>query len=476
MSDSSVPLSSFFEAVFLTDHDFRILDCNDRAVELLRAEDKAHLIGRFASDIPTDHAINSDYPTYLRERLTAVRFVVTECHVTRNDGSTFMAETIIHRIDDEQILFKIRDITARTENFHQLEEANERLRASDRARMEFVSNVSHELRTPLTSMSYAVTNMLRGICGTLPERAVGYLERLQVDIRRLMTTVNDILDLRQIENGTLTLHKTCLPLHRLLSDAGEALRIQADTKRQTLTVQPSCAEIYAEADQHKIERVFFNILSNAVKYTPEGGTITAGIRVEDGKAMIDVDDNGIGIPPEALPHVSKRYFRVGDQVTGSGLGLAIVSEIVELHGGNLQIASPVPGTTCGTRVTVTLPVCEGPLVVIVSGDEAFIQHLSADTTALGNSVAINRQAIDLVQECANLSPAHFILDGSLPDGCLNELVYQVRSHAPFARTPMHILSPDPDPAQRASYAQMQVNLCPYPLPLQELKNLLRPKS
>ncbi len=474
MSDAKVPLNAFFEAVFLTDSHFRIIDCNDQAVELLRATGKSAILGRIASEIPSDYAIDSEFPTYLRERLTAVRFVVTECHVKRDDGTLFMAETIIHRIDDQHILFKIRDITARTENFHKLEEANERLRASYRARMEFVSNVSHELRTPLTSMSYAVTNMLRGICGTLPTRAVDYLERIQVDIRRLMTTVNDILDLRQIENGTLSLHKTCVPLHRLLTGVAESLRIQAETKQQTLTVTPSLPEIYAKADPHKIERVFFNILSNAIKYTPEKGTITARIDIESENAIIVIDDSGIGIPPEALPRVSQRYFRVGDHATGTGLGLSIVREIVELHNGTLKIFSPVPNSETGTRVTITLPTCEGPHVVIISGDEDFIQRLSSDVTTLGNRVFINRQAIDLAQECITIQPAYFILDGSLPNGCLSELICQIRGNPQLARTPLLILTPSLNTTQKSTYTQMKISLRPYPLPIEELKHLLCP--
>ncbi len=472
MSDTCVPISAFYEAVFLTDGEMRIVDCNDRAVELLRAKDKAAIIGRYANEIPSDYALASEFPTYLKDRLKTARFVVTECHVTRDDGSTLMAESILHRISDQQILFKLRDVTARTENLHRLEEANERLRASYRARMEFVSNVSHELRTPLTSMSYALTNMLRGICGSLSDRMKDYLERLQVDVRRLMTTVNDILDLRQIENGTLTLHKTRVPLHHILKESVDALRIQAEVKRQSLTLTPIQAELYSEADQHKLERVFFNILSNAVKYTPEEGSIVASVHREGETAVIEVDDTGIGISPEALPRVSQRYFRVGDQVTGTGLGLSIVREIAELHGGSLEIQSPVPGTTKGTRVSVKFPLCESPLVLIVSGDESFIQTLSTALQTLGKAVEVNREAIDLGQECASLTPAHFILDGTLPDACLNEFVCQIRGNARLSRVPILILTPDSDSARHAAYAQMRVLFAPYPLPEEKLKSFL----
>ncbi len=458
-----VPLDAFGEAVFLTDAEFHVIACNPQAVTLLRAGTEQAIQGRLATDMLTDHDLSGEYPTYLSERLTAVPFVVVECRVTRDDGTRFFAEASAHRINDKTVLFTVRDITVKTESLHRLEEANERLRAADRDRMEFVSNVSHELRTPLTSMSYALTNMRRGLCGALPEKAISYIERLQMDVKRLMTTVNDILDLRQIENGTLVLHKTCVPLRRLLQEVADAVMIQAEAKHQTLVVEPALREVYAEADKHKVERVFFNILSNAVKYTPDGGVIHAAVRSTQGQAVIEVDDNGIGIPPEALPRISQRYFRVGDQVSGTGLGLSIVREIVELHGGTFNVLSPVPGTACGTRVSVSFPVCAGPLSILVSGDEAFIHHLSADEMACGHSVSVDRRAIDLVEECAALHPARFLLDGALPESCLSDWVCQIRGDTRLARLPIVIFSSEMEPARREAYARMQVEVRPRPI-------------
>ena len=337
----------------------------------------------------------------------------------------------------------------------------------------FISDAAHELRTPLTSMSYALTNMGRGLCGALPDKAKDYVGRLQVDVKRLLTTVNDILDLRQMENGTLTLRKSCVPLARLFGEVVDSLSIQAQTKRQTLTLAPAPKEIYAEADRHKIERVCFNILSNAIKYTPDGGAIAVSVTARDGLALLRVDDTGIGIPPEALPRVSQRYFRVGDQVAGTGLGLSIVREIVELHGGKLHIESPVPETDRGTRVTVTLPACPGPTLVIVSGDEAFIADVSREAEAVGLSVHVDREAIDLPKGCAGVTPARFLLDGSLPESYLGDLVCQIRGDARLSPTPILILSPGMEPSRRAEYARMRVEVSPWPQAPKALRAVLR---
>ena len=149
----SVTLDALYEAAFLTDEQFRILDCNDRAVELLRVANKQALIGRSIADFPSENVLADEFPTYLKERLTAVPFVVIECRMPRDDGSLFWAETVTHRLSDATHLVTFRDVSARVASLHRAEEANERLRAAIRDRMEFVSHVSHELRTPLTSMS-----------------------------------------------------------------------------------------------------------------------------------------------------------------------------------------------------------------------------------------------------------------------------------------------------------------------------------
>lgn len=463
MAATAVSVDAFYEAVFIVNSALDIVDCNNRAVELFRFSSKAELIGRKLTDIPSDYGLSTEFPTYFEDRLKLVPFVVVESRLTRKDDTSFFAETVFHLMESGELLVTMRDISVRTESLHRLEVANERLRATNRDRMEFVSNVSHELRTPLTSMSYALSNLRRGICGQLPEKVLGYLERLQVDVKRLMTTVNDILDLRQIENGTLTLQKTRLPLHRLLMETTEALAIQAETKRQTLVCIPSQHECYAEADRHKMERVCFNIIANAVKYTPEGGTITVSLVEDASVAWLQVDDNGIGIPPEALSRVSQRYFRVGEQTAGTGLGLSIVREIAELHGGELCVESPVPGTSVGTRVKVCIPTCPGPLLGIISGDEIFIKDLEETAQIAGSATFVDREALSIAETWGTRSPARFILDGTLPEDCLIDIILQIRGHASIAKTPILILTRDMEQLQRYEYMRMNVDVRSLPV-------------
>lgn len=468
----SLTLDALYEAAFLTDGDSKILDCNVRAVEVLRAKSREDLIGRILADIPSDNVPGADFPTYFRERLTAVPFVVIELRATRDDGTAFWAETVAHRLPSGEHLITLRDVTARVESLHRAEEANERLRAAIRDRMEFVSNVSHELRTPLTSMSYALTNMLRGICGTLPEKAVGYLERLHVDVKRLMTTVNDLLDLRQMENGTLKLHCTRLPLTHLLSEVVRALMIQAEMKQQTLTVDASDQAFYIHADHHKIERVFFNILSNAIKYTPEGGTIVARIYAQDERVLVEVDDNGIGIPPEALPRVSQRYFRVGEQVAGTGLGLSIVREITELHNGTFQVQSPVPGTASGTRITVAFPQAMPPLMTIVSHNSDFITRLTESLAPMSRTNSISLKQLQGPPAANTESPARFIFDGDLPEAELCATICMLRRDPHSSRTPILLLTHAMGPHLKRECARWRIDVRPTAISTADLRALI----
>ncbi len=459
----AIPLDALYEAVIVTDADFAVVECNARAVELFREPSVEAFIGRS----PHAHMVDSELhlDATLHERLRTEAFIPFECTMRRSDGTTFFAEAAVHRLSERAYIFSVRDISRRKEAFLHLEAANERLRAQDRSRVEFVSNVSHELRTPLTSMSYALTNMLRGLCGPLPEKAVAYLERLQVDTRRLMTTVNDILDMRQLEQGTLKLNKVPLPIHRLLSEVSDALAIQIEAKHQTLSLRLAPQECYILADRYKFERIFFNLLANAIKYTPDGGTITLSThRDDDGQLVIWVDDNGIGIPKEALPKVTRRFFRVGDQIAGTGLGLSIVRELVELHGGTFAITSPVPDTEQGTRVTLTMPTVPGPLCVLLTGDETFVEELRPLIETCGNTLYVDRDGIDLEKELAAVNPALFLLDGTLPESLLNEMICQLRSAPRFAQLPIVILTTELiTDERRAEYARMRVTIHRRPL-------------
>jgi PAS domain S-box-containing protein len=439
-------LSSIYDAVLITDFDAHILDFNDRALEFFRADEKA-LPGVSAIDLIS--GADKSLLAAIGRNLVARKYTVIEALCTRFDGTSFPAEIAVNRIDLDaqgQLCFLVRDITVRHKAQQDLQNALERVQALDRAHLEFVSNVSHELRTPLTSMIYAVKNMQRGIAGPLPDRAVQYLARLESDCNRLLGTVNDILDLRQIENNTLTLMKSRVPLPRLVEDALASIRVQTDEKRLTVTLRRTRRAGFVLCDVHKRERVVLNIVGKSVKYTPSGGAIDVEISdPSDGRIAFSISDTGIGIPAEALPKVTRRYFRVGDEPNGTGLGLAITREIVELHKGTLSIESPVPGSEKGTRVTVSLPLTPAPTLLAVSSASAFQPFIRDVCEALGLEVAIHESGHKAIQECHRAPPDMVVFGESTSDLNACDLVMQLRNDRRTSRLPLLFLGCGPCP-------------------------------
>lgn len=468
----SAPLDAFYEAVFLTDGDGLIHACNERAKVLFHATEDAVLVGRNLISLFVHPQQGLDFLSELKTGISSTPFTLIEARLAREDGRSFIAEIAVHRRSESQMMISMRDITVRVEALRHLEEANERLRMTDRGRMTFVSNVSHELRSPLTSMSYALTNMQRGICGPLPDKAMAYIERLQTDVRRLLLTVNDILDMRQIEMGTLKLHKTSASIKKLLIESIEALHIQAEAKQQTLTITTCEDDCFAMVDTHKIERIFSNVIANAIKYTQSGGSISISIQRESDVAQIRIDDNGIGIPPESLSRVVQPYFRVGDHVAGTGLGLSIVKELVELHQGRLKLFSPVPESTTGTRVQLTIPLSNRPVWVILSGDEAFLSNLTQMADLMGCTAIPDSSALNIEDVCKDFMPSRFLIDGSLPESSVEDIIYQIHKSMRLAKTPIVILAPqDFDPLRNYTYAQMRIDVRTYPTSPDVLRQL-----
>ncbi|HRU18982.1 MAG TPA: ATP-binding protein [Kiritimatiellia bacterium] len=435
-------LESVYDAVLITTRRGKIIECNERAAEFFLTP-ASKLVG-----LPVVSLISGASDALLEtihKNLESRKYTLVEARCKRADGTSFAAEIAVNQIGLDaqgQLCFFVRDITVRQQAQQALEDAVERLQAHDRARMEFVSNVSHELRTPLTSMIYAVNNMLRGVVGPMPDKALHYLERLRADSQRLLATVNDILDLRQIENKTLVLTRRVVPLGPVVREGAESLQMQADAKRIEIRFNFSERDLFCWCDVQKIERVVLNIVGNAIKFTPVGGVITLSLEQHPEKpkqALLSVCDTGSGIPPEVLPKVSQRYFRVGDHVSGTGLGLAISREIIELHNGTLSFASPVPGTSCGTAVYVSLPLAPKPLIVAASSDAETAARLKERIVAQGYALDFAASVREAVACCFDKLPAAVVLDGGAAEMDVHEAVLSLREDPKTKRLPVIVM-------------------------------------
>lgn len=234
----------------------------------------------------------------------------------------------------------LRDVTKETE--------------MDRLKSELVSTVSHELRTPLSSI-YGFTELMlnRDIDVSRQDR---YLKTIHSETERLANLVNDFLDVQRMESGTQSYQKGLIDLRPLLEETTQFYA--ASTAQHTITF---CAHDDAsypliEADEEKMKQLMNNLLNNAVKYSPLGGNIEVALTVEHQYVQIDVRDEGIGIPSNALAKLFEKFYRVDNsdsrKIGGTGLGLAICKEIVEGHGGNISVASVEKR---GSTFTVKLP-------------------------------------------------------------------------------------------------------------------------
>jgi signal transduction histidine kinase len=242
-----------------------------------------------------------------------------------------------------------------------LEELNLQIQEVNRRKTDFVTLVSHELRTPLTSMTGFIALLLEGEGGPLSKRQREWLEIIGDNADRLVTLIDDLLDMARIEVGKIALKRAPLDLAPLIREVASALRPQLEGKGQWLTIDlaPALPAILGDAD--RLRQILTNLLSNAMKYTASGGRITITACGDTSHVHIAVRDTGIGLTPEDQAQLFTPFFRAQhdaiQDIGGTGLGLAITRVLVELHGGVITVNS-VPGE--GSTFSVTFPITQEP--------------------------------------------------------------------------------------------------------------------
>ena len=247
--------------------------------------------------------------------------------------------------------------------FYALEQAFER-RAGiatrqqlEDVRADLYAIVTHDLRSPASVIQTSAEMMLDGEFGPLAPEQVELIEIISKSAMKMNALISDYLDFAQIDAGYLRLTFEDVDLQELIQESVRMVRLQAQVKRQTLTVELPPEPLLCLLDPDRVQQVLDNLLTNAIKYTPEGGIIKLSLRKENHTATITVSDTGIGIPAEHLAFLFTKYHRVPGLATrgirGTGLGLLIVKEIVEAHGGTVTAESPGPGK--GSTFTVRLP-------------------------------------------------------------------------------------------------------------------------
>jgi PAS domain S-box-containing protein len=369
----STIVESLRDGLVVLDSEGRILLRNPAGVSLMGGVDPhaetvepAEHYGLFH---PGGAPVVGDEQLHLRalagDRVHDVDLVVRNARVPEGRVLNFSATALPPASSDgvRDVVVVFRDVTERHRTEQALadalateQDAVERLRELERVKSDFVSTVSHELRTPITSIIGYLEVLADGAVGDLDPAQLGLVGRVERNSHRLLSLVEDLLRLSQIESATLSIDAVPTDLRDVVSAAYDGVAWLLDPRSLDLAVDVPDHPVQLEGDPAELERMLVNLLSNAVKFTPDGGRIALRLEADDHAAMLVVTDTGMGIPEAEQDQLFTRFFRsttaTERAIQGTGLGLTIVQAIVALHGGTIEVESSVDR---GTTVVVRLP-------------------------------------------------------------------------------------------------------------------------
>lgn len=258
-------------------------------------------------------------------------------------------------LPDGASLFTFLDVTDSIRVERALRERNEALETTDRLKSEFLANISYELRTPLNAIVGFAEILENKFFGELNERQLEYSRAIVESSQRLLALINDILDLATIEAGYLRLDLAPVDLDALLQAIHTLGHERARSRGIELNLDCPANIGTLMADERRLKQALYNLLSNSLKFTPEGGKVVISVRLEGNEMLLSVADTGIGIPLEQQTQVFDKFERgIGQgRQAGAGLGLSLVKSLIELHNGWVELDS---APDSGTRVTCHLPI------------------------------------------------------------------------------------------------------------------------
>ena len=302
--------------------------------------------------------LHADHPTWqaLRQVVTAIdRREAASGRLERRDGSVVDCRTV--PLPDGATLVTFHDVTDSVNVERALRERNEALEDADKIKIDFVHHVSYELRSPLTNIIGFVHLLGDPATGPLAEKQREYLDYITVSTDTLLALINNILDLATIDAGRMHLNLGRVDIRAAMEAAAEGVQDRLVSAGLSLDIR-AAADIGAfTADERRLRQVLFNLLANAVSFSPAGGTVTLTAERRADAILFSVTDRGPGIPPEVLERVFDWFetHSLGSHHRGTGIGLSLVRSFVELHGGTVTIESVVGE---GTTVTCTFPLGE----------------------------------------------------------------------------------------------------------------------
>jgi signal transduction histidine kinase len=205
---------------------------------------------------------------------------------------------------------------------------------------EFIGKVSHELKTPLTSIGMAIGIMEDGVVGIINEKQSDLIQTMKEDYERLNKLIQEILELTRLESDNFSLQIEKIDLNKLVLKIRKNFLLQGENKKISIDVDQAKSPAYVNADYNYLSRAVENIVSNALKFTPEGGSILLKLDREENDIILSIQDTGIGIAPENIDRIFDKFVQLNNNISGSiGLGLSIAKEIIEMHKGEIMVKS-----------------------------------------------------------------------------------------------------------------------------------------
>lgn len=379
--------------LILDAHTGKIIDAN-AFMEGLVGLESGELLGRQLHEIGMFKDTEQNKAAF--RELQRDRYIRYEHLPVRNQrGETVEVEFIANvYFEDERLVAQcnVRDISDRVRMEKKIAQQAVALADEARSKDEFLAMLSHELRNPLAPIRSAVHLLKLQQPAAVDPVQRQALEIMDRQVGNLTKLVSDLLEVSRVINGRIHLTMQTVDMYQVIEHAVQTVAPLMEQQRHTLTVLACPGPIWVNADPLRMEEVLVNLLHNAVKYTPEGGTIEVGCEPDDGHVLLHVSDNGIGIQEELLPRIFEIFTQADRSLDrsqgGLGIGLSLAHRLVVLQGGTLQARSA--GLGLGSTFTVRLPLIQAP----VTGEDDAAAHV--EPAASGARVLVVDDNVDMV--------------------------------------------------------------------------------